>query len=56
MTSLALLQLAAELRRRAAAASHSEKADLLFLAEEYETTAGSGRVDKEGGFSVKLPK
>ncbi len=51
-----LLQLAAELRERAAAAAEPERADLLFLAEEYEASARAGCADKVGAFSVKIPK
>lgn len=56
MTPLGLLQLAAELRKRAAAARLQERADLLFLAEEYEATARRGQPDKDASFSVRLPK
>lgn len=56
MTPPTLLQLATELRRRAAAAELQQKADLLFLAEEYEATARGHTQDKDLRFSVKLPK
>lgn len=56
MTCRGLLQLAAELRKRAAAATFQEKADLLFLADEYEATARLGASDKDVPFSVRLPK
>lgn len=57
MTVSGLLQLAAELRKRAAAAkSEEEKRDLLFLAEEYEAEARRGAPDKLVPFSVRLPK
>lgn len=56
MTPHMLLQLAAELRERAAVADLPERADLLYLAEEYEASARSGHADKTRGFSVKLPK
>jgi hypothetical protein len=56
MSSVDLLRLAAEFRQRAAAVSPPEKADLLFLAEEYEAAAGKGLSDKQAYISVKLPK
>jgi len=56
VSPVALLQLAAEFRRRAAAAQLPEKADLIFLAQEYEAAARIAPMDKEGSFSVKLPK
>lgn len=56
MTPHMLLQLAAELRARAAVAENPERADLLYLAEEYEASARSGPAEKTRGFSVKLPK
>ncbi len=56
MTRHGPLQLAAELRKRAAAARLQEKADLLFLAEEYEAAARCGAPDKDVPFSVRIPK
>lgn len=56
MTPPGPLQLAIELRKRAAAARLQERADLLFLAEEYEATARRGASDKDVPFSVRLPK
>ena len=56
MTPPGLLQLAAELRKRAAAARLQAKADLLFLAEEYEAAARCGAPDKDVPFSVRIPK
>jgi len=56
MDAADLSQLAAELRRRAATADPTEKADLLFLADEYEAAAREGALDKPRPFSVKLPK
>ncbi len=55
MTSADLLQLAAEFRQRAAAVGLAERADLLFLAEEYEAAAGTA-ADKQAPISVKLPE
>lgn len=56
MTPSAMLQLAAELRERAAVATDPERTDLLYLAEEYEASARAGEADKVRGFSVKIPK
>lgn len=56
MAPSAMLQLAAELRERAAVVTDPERADLLFLAEEYEASARTGGTDKVRGFSVTLPK
>jgi len=56
MTPSSLLQVAAELRERAAAAGEAERAELLFLAQEYETSARDGFADKAHPFSVILPK
>lgn len=56
MNSVDLLELAAEFRQRAAGVSPLEKADLLFLAEEYEAAAADRALDKPARISVKLPK
>lgn len=51
-----MLEVAAALRERAAATDGAERADLIFLAEEYEATASGKHPDKAGEFSVKLPR
>ena len=56
MNPVMLLQIALELRERAAAAEAHQRADLLFLAEEYEATARQRDLDNAARFSVKLPK
>jgi len=56
MTSVDLLRLAAEFRQRAVAVGPLEKADLLFLAEEYEAAALNSDADKPVLISVKLPR
>lgn len=56
MPSFKLLQIAAELRARAAAASPAEQADLLYLAEEYEASARETGTDKVRPFTVYMPK
>jgi len=60
MNTTMLLQLAAELRERAAAAAAAERADLLYLAEEYEAAVKFELVNKDRDktrlFAVKLPK
>jgi hypothetical protein len=56
MPSFKLLQIAAELRARAAVASAAERADLLYLAEEYEASARNAATDKVGSFTVYMPK
>ena len=49
--------LAAELRARAAHAKAAERADLLFLAEEYDRLAlERGSEDEDGGVRVELPR
>ena len=51
-----LLQIAAHFRVLAATATEAERADLLYLAEEYEASARNGPQDKLRPFSVQLPK
>jgi len=51
-----LLQIAAEFRALAAAATEAERADLLYLAEEYEASARAGPQDKVRPFSVLMLK
>ena len=57
MSTAKLLQIAAELRARAAAAAtQAEYADLIYLAEEYEASARSSATVKLPPFSVRMPK
>ncbi len=56
MPSFKLLEIAAELRARAAAAPAAERADLLYLAEEYEASARNAAMDKVRPFNVYMPK
>lgn len=51
-----LLQIAAQFRVLAAAATEAERADLLYLAEEYEASARAGPQDKLRPFTVQMPK
>jgi len=51
------LALAAELRARALSAAAGDRADLLFLATEYEQLAETlDAVEQRGGVKVFLPK
>lgn len=57
MISHSLLQIATEFRERAAVAVlETERAELLYLAEEYEAVACADFPDRIGPFSVKIPK
>jgi len=56
MDPATLLALASELRARAAEAPEAERADLLFLAAEYEAAAARGTIADQGDdFSVIIP-
>lgn len=57
MISHTLLQIATEFRERAAVAVlETERAELLYLAEEYEAVASADFPDRIAPFSVKIPK
>lgn len=51
-----LLQIAEQFRTLAATATETERADLLYLAEEYEASARAGPQDKLRPFSVQMLK
>jgi hypothetical protein len=50
-----LLRIAAQFRKLATMATEAERADLLYLAEEYEASARAGPQDKLRPFSVQMP-
>ena len=51
-----LLRIAAHFRVLAATATEPDRADLLYLAEEYEASARAGPQDKLRPFTVHMPK